>query len=361
MTPFIKNLIFNVLVFCLMPLWGFSQNTYHLRGQITANDGSRFFLNYKIKGKVVQKATVCKDNQFSIKGSLPEAVLCTLSNSLNKQIRIFIAENSDMTITGNVDQFVNAVIVNSTENELYAAFKEKSYALVSDYRKMVKDAGGDLKDTNSKASVVFHQRQDSLLFAIVRSNPNNMATAIMIYDLYVTRPDRVKASKYLDLLSAKVQQTYYGQKIAKFMVSAKNIVLGRPAPDFALRNPDGKIIRLADYKGRYVFLDFWASWCGPCRQENPSIVKCYEIYASDTLKFLGVSLDADAASWKTAIATDKLPWTQLNDPESTNGVVAGLYGIRAIPFNVLIDPAGKIIALNLRGDALEGKLKTIFK
>lgn len=351
--------VFTASVFWLMPLLGFSQNTYSLQGEVIAIDGTEFFFTYKIGGDKVQKTAISNANKFSIKGRLPEAVICTLSNSANKQIRIFVAENSAMKVKGKVDQLFNAVVTNSTENDLYMRFKEQTYALVGDYRKMVKVAGGDLKDKTSTASTILQQRQDSLLAAITKSNPNHVATAITISDLYMTRDDRIEVLKYFKLLSAGVQQSFYGKRIAGFLLAGKNIAIGNLAPDFALKNTAGKTIRLSDYKGSYVFVDFWASWCGPCRKENPTIVKCYESYGSDSLKFLGVSLDADATSWRTAIATDQLPWPQLNDPESTNGLAAGLYGISALPFNFMIDPKGKIIALNLRGEALAEKIKSL--
>lgn len=351
--------VFSLIVFWLLPLLGFSQNTYSLKGEVIADDGTEFSLTYKIGTEQVQKTGLSTANKFSIKGSLPEPVICTLSNSANKQIRIFVAENSAMTITGKVDQFFNTAITNSKENELYTAFKEKTFALIGDYRKMVKAVDGDLKDKTSKASIVLQQRQDSLLAAITKSNPNHVAAAITISDLYMTRGDRNEVLKYFKLLSLRVQQSFYGKRIAGFLKAGKDIVVGNSAPDFALKDTEGKTIRLSDYKGSYVFVDFWASWCGPCRKENPTIVKCYQKYASDSLKFLGVSLDADASSWKTAIATDQLPWPQLNDPESTNGIAAGLYGIRALPFNFMIDPQGKIIALGLRGEALEEKIKAL--
>ncbi|MCD0488387.1 AhpC/TSA family protein [Pedobacter sp. MC2016-14] len=351
--------VFSLFVFWLTPLLGFSQNAYNLKGEVVAADGTEFFLTYKIGAEKVQETGLSLANKFSIKGSLPEPVICTLSNSANKQIRIFVAENSTMVVAGKVDQLFNALITNSKENELYNTFKNKRFELVSDYRKMVKAVNGDLKDKTSNASIVLQQRQDSLLAAITKSNPDNVATAMITSDLYMTRTDRMEVSKYFKLLSPRVQQSFYGKRIAGFLKAGKNIAIGNLAPDFALKDTEGRTIRLSDYKGSYVFVDFWASWCGPCRKENPTIVKCYQNYASDSLKFLGVSLDADATSWRTAIKTDQLPWPQLNDPESTNGIAAGLYGIRALPFNFMIDPKGKIIALGLRGEALEEKIKSL--
>src|SRR5690606_23321862 len=125
----------------------------------------------------------------------------------------------------------------------------------------------------------------------------------------------------------------------------------------------GKPVSLSDFRGQYVLLDFWASWCGPCRAENPNIVKAFNKYKDKNFTVLGVSLDAKEqnAAWLAAIKKDNLTWTQVSDLKGWENEVAKQYGIRAIPQNYLIDPSGKIIAKNVRGGALERTLQGILK
>jgi peroxiredoxin len=144
--------------------------------------------------------------------------------------------------------------------------------------------------------------------------------------------------------------------------SAKVTAIGAIAPDFTLPDANGTPVTLSSYKGKYVLIDFWASWCGPCRQENPNVVKAYNKYKTKKFTIIGVSLDKPGAkdAWMSAIKNDGLTWTQVSDLQFWDNKAAKLYGITSIPQNFLLDPTGKIIAKNLRGGDLEAKLAEIF-
>ncbi len=139
-----------------------------------------------------------------------------------------------------------------------------------------------------------------------------------------------------------------------------SMVVGGEAPNFTQKNPDGEGISLSDFRGKVVLIDFWASWCGPCRQENPNVVRMYNKYKDEGFEILGVSLDRDKTRWLGAIEKDGLTWPHVSDLKGWQNAVAQQYGVRSIPHTVLLDAEGNIIARNLRGSALEQKLEEIF-
>ncbi|WP_316751484.1 TlpA disulfide reductase family protein [Pedobacter gandavensis] len=211
-----------------------------------------------------------------------------------------------------------------------------------------------LNAAGKQMDLSFEQKQEEIK-ALVPKHPKSMPVAVMA-SLYTMHSDDVSEMEaFLAQFDPAIQHCYYLKQIQKKIARLNAIAIGAQAPDFELKDLEGKLISLKDFKGKYVLLDFWASWCGPCRKENPNVVKAYEGYKAKGFTVLGVSLDAKEADWRKAVKEDGMPWTQvINDKKSR---VNALYEIKAIPANFLIDPRGKIIATNLRGAELEKALE----
>ena len=141
----------------------------------------------------------------------------------------------------------------------------------------------------------------------------------------------------------------------------ENVQIGKVAPEFSLPDTAGVSVSLSDFRGKYVLLDFWASWCPPCRRENPNVVKAFNEYKDKNFTIVGISLDKDKSKWMKAIADDNLAWTHLSDLKYWDSEIPALYGVRGIPANVLLDPDGVIVAKNITGEDLHKKLKEVIK
>jgi peroxiredoxin len=197
--------------------------------------------------------------------------------------------------------------------------------------------------------------------ALLKQQPASLAVVNLLQSNIIDRDKNI--SLYQDA-AAKLKKEWPNSKFTKeftdMVVKMKATAVGEIAPEIALPNPDGQVVKLSSLRGKYVLVDFWAKWCGPCRRENPNVVKAYHAYKDKGFEVFGVSLDRTKEDWVQAIKDDGLVWTHVSDLKYFDSQAAHDYNINAIPFSILVDPQGKIIAKNLRGAQLEKKLEEVF-
>jgi len=200
--------------------------------------------------------------------------------------------------------------------------------------------------------------------AFVKANPGSWVSLETLQQMrFMHEPQYATEGPLYEALSPELKASASGRFYGDMMQGLKHVALGAVAPAFTQPTPEGKKVSLADYRGKYVLVDFWASWCKPCREENPTVLKAYTAFKSRNFDVLSVSLDDEKGrdKWLKAIANDHLPWTQVSDLHGFRSEAARLYGVGSIPQNFLLDPQGKILAVNLHGPELEATLARFIK
>ncbi len=309
------------------------------------------------------------DGSFAMELELPNPDYYVLRFG-DQYVNIIIRENSDIQVYGDgkrLDEFTN--FINSQESQdmhIFTGMAEE-WRIKRDSALVQMEQNPEKKDEiNHRMSSEFN-RFRSEHKAFIKQHPNSAAlyptlSQIDIKEEFETYESVVNQLAVSFSKSPTIQTLLKQLASEREKIEANNpLAIGKEAPDFEETKPDGSSMKLSDLRGSVVLLDFWASWCGPCRRENPMVVKLYEKYRSEGFTVMSVSLDKNKQSWLDAIEKDRLSWpNHVSDLASWSSKAAKLYGVSGIPFTVLIDREGKIIQTKLRGLALENKLVNIF-
>ncbi len=292
----------------------------------------------------------------------PEMLYLRISGSFST-VPVFV-ENSAISVKADFDDPSTAVITGSSVQKEYDDFNAGKTAINTERDSLVELYRSAQKDKDDAKLNALIQRLDELdaaendyNFRYIFSHSSSFVAPYVIRRemFYTLQLDDLK--KLVSSLDKSVNASVYVQDLQDKIKVLEKVAVGQPFTDIVLTGVDGAQMKLSDFTGKGVLLvDFWASWCGPCRQENPNVVKIYNDYHSKGFDIVGVSLDTDGKKWKDAIQSDNLSWHHMSDLKGWMNKGAELYGVASIPHTVLIDKNGVIIAHDLRGDALRAKL-----
>ncbi|MFB9862034.1 redoxin domain-containing protein [Rufibacter immobilis] len=349
---------------------GDTDKTYRISGKINNMTTGKVYLDELGEQAFVPKDTaeIKKDGTFVMEGTVAEPAIYKLGFE-NKEGIMLVVDNQSIEITADSGKVAQTYTVKGSKDSeliqqlngimqemqqgvtaLNQQFQQASSAGNQEEMRKLQDQFMDIQRTNqNKLKDLVKANPGSVVSVYTAGNILNLEEHFPFVDsMSVAFKQALPNSKYTKALDARLGQL-------------RSTALGSAAPDIKLPSPQGPEISLASLRGKYVLIDFWASWCGPCRQENPNVVRMYNKYKDKGFEIFGVSLDQDRAKWLKAIENDKLTWPHVSDLKGWESSAATLYGVTAIPQTVLLDKEGKIIAKNLRGAALEEKLASLLQ
>ncbi len=346
-----------------------NSDSYKIKGSIKGAEYGTIYLKSIENGtpKSIDSTKISDENfNFSGKVENPELYL-VYYNENPVPIALFI-ENEDITIKANIDSLDKAEITGSPETDLFLKFNSempsinRSNEMRQEYMQ-AQMAGDTAKlDKLAKEMEAIIEIQKNYFTKFVDTNTSSVVGAFLASQM----AQSLSIAELKELVSnfkRDLGDHPYVESMEKTLKSMEELnkhnastAVGNEAPDFTLKTKDGKEIKLSSLRGKYVLVDFWASWCQPCRRENPNSVKVYSQYNSKGFEILGVSLDKDQDAWVKAVKDDELKWAQVIDP---NGDVANQYQVNSIPSTFLLDKDGIIIAKNLRGNALNEQIEKL--
>lgn len=366
------------------------EGAFTLNGEVKNSSAKQVYLEelyFEEKPPMVLDTADIANGKFLLTGKAKEEGMYRLRFEGMDNGFLFINDAADIKFNADLkDSTINGASFSTRANQSFKKFIEDMEAQRTQYalamqalQSPAKGKGADSTNAANKAKVeeIIAGAKKHIIGTLDTAKSPALAMFVMGYtmDIDTAKMRTINASlvkrfpkhsgvnalvsRYNEEIAKATQKTLPQQQAPQTGSAAPAV--GAQAPELTMPGVDGKPVSVSSFKGKYVLVDFWASWCVPCRMENPTVVAAYNKYKNKNFTVLGVSLDEDKTKWLEAIKKDNLTWTHMSDLKEWNSAAPGVYGFDGIPYNVLLDPQGKIIAKELRGPALEAKLAEVLK
>lgn len=353
-------------VYCIVPSFGQKAKKYKIAGKIENAANVYIYLKPGYGPNYGDTDSVwSKDGSFNFSGEVKEPVFKSLYVQGQRLGVAFVLEPGEIKFKGISTDMNNVEVKGGIENEIYNIYREagkdarREYTAITAALKQYREAGDSVryKEYHEKW-MNWGEKQKAAHEAFVKKYPGSFAALAVCRSIF-GEPEFV--GKLLGYLDKSIHENRIYKEVRYRTDVEMRIGLNKPAPDFAQPLPDGSFFHLSSLKGKYVLLDFWASWCVPCRKLSPEMVNLYQQFSNKGFEMVSISLDSEKAKWLEAVQKDNYTWINASDLKGYNCEAASLYGVSTIPRNFLLDKEGKIIAMDLKMDELTKKLELIFK